>query len=52
MTFFTGVFGLPARKDLRPVIETEDGAPNGYDAPGIIFSRQGDGPDREYEAGG
>src|SRR6185295_14173385 len=36
MEFFTGVFGLPARKDLT-VIETEDGAPNGYDAPGIIF---------------
>jgi aminopeptidase N len=36
MTFFTGVFGLPARKDLT-VIETEDGAPNGYDAPGMIF---------------
>ena len=36
MTFFTGVFGLPARKDLT-VIETEDGAPNGYDAPGLIF---------------
>lgn len=36
MEFFTGVFGLPARKDLT-VIETEDGAPNGYDAPGLIF---------------
>ncbi len=36
MTFFTGVFGLPAKKDLT-VIETEDGAPNGYDAPGLIF---------------
>jgi aminopeptidase N len=36
MTFFTGVFGLPARKDST-VIETEDGAPNGYDAPGLIF---------------
>ncbi len=36
MTFFTGDFGLPAKKDLT-VIETEDGAPNGYDAPGMIF---------------
>jgi aminopeptidase N len=36
MTFFTGVFGLPASKNLT-VIETEDGAPNGYDAPGMIF---------------
>jgi len=36
MTFFTGTFGLPARKDLT-VVETEDGAPNGYDAPGLIF---------------
>ena len=36
MTFFTGTFGLPARKDLT-VVETDDGAPNGYDAPGLIF---------------
>ena len=36
MTFFTGTFGLPVRKDLT-VIETENGTPNGYAAPGVIF---------------
>ena len=36
MTFFSGIFGLPVRKDLT-VIETENGTPNGYAAPGIIF---------------
>ena len=36
MTFFSGIFGVPARKDLT-VIETESGTPNGYAAPGIIF---------------
>jgi tetratricopeptide (TPR) repeat protein len=36
MTFFTGIFGLPVRKDLT-VVETENGTPNGYAAPGVIF---------------
>jgi len=36
MTFFSGIFGLPVRKDLT-VIETENGTPNGYAAPGVIF---------------
>ncbi len=36
MSYFTGVFGLPPYANLT-VVETEEGAPNGYDAPGMIF---------------
>ncbi|MFN7992905.1 MAG: M1 family aminopeptidase [Bryobacteraceae bacterium] len=36
MTHFTGLFGLPPYANLS-VVETEDGAPNGYSAPGLIF---------------
>ena len=36
MTFFTGDFGLPPYANLT-VVETENGAPNGYAAPGMIF---------------
>jgi aminopeptidase N len=36
MTYFTGLYGLPIRKNTV-VVETENGAPNGYAAPGIIF---------------
>src|SRR6266853_2035175 len=36
MNFFTGLFGLPVRKNLT-VIETENGTPNGYDGPGVVF---------------
>ena len=36
MSYFTGVFGLPPYANLT-VVETEDGAPNGYAAPGMIF---------------
>jgi aminopeptidase N len=36
MAFFTDVYGLPFRKDLT-VVETEDGTPNGYAAPGLVF---------------
>ncbi|MDP8980624.1 MAG: peptidase M1 [Acidobacteriota bacterium] len=36
MTFFAGVYGLPPQRDLA-VVETEDGAPNGYSAPGVLF---------------
>lgn len=36
MTYFTGLFGLPPRKNLT-VIETENGTPNGYSAPGLLF---------------
>lgn len=43
MTDLTGWFGLPPQKDLA-VVETEDGAPNGYAAPGLVFlSPQGIG---------
>jgi tetratricopeptide (TPR) repeat protein len=36
MNYFTDLFGLPVRKNLV-VVETENGTPNGYDAPGVIF---------------
>ncbi len=36
MTYFTGEFGLPPFANLT-VVETENGAPNGYAAPGMIF---------------
>jgi aminopeptidase N len=36
MTFFAGVYGAPPKANLT-VIETEEGTPNGYSAPGIIF---------------
>jgi hypothetical protein len=36
MSWFTGTFGLPPSADLT-VVETEEGAPNGYAAPGLIF---------------
>ena len=36
MIYFSSVFGLPVKKNLA-VIETENGTPNGYAAPGIIF---------------
>ena len=36
MTYFTGMFGLPPYANLT-LVETEDGAPNGYAAPGMIF---------------
>jgi aminopeptidase N len=36
MTYFTSVFGLPPYANLT-FVETENGAPNGYAAPGIIF---------------
>jgi len=36
MTYFTGIFGLPYRKNLA-VVETDNGAPNGYAAPGVVF---------------
>jgi len=36
MTYFTGVFGLPPYANLT-LVETENGAPNGYAAPGVIF---------------
>jgi tetratricopeptide (TPR) repeat protein len=36
MTYFTSMFGLPPYANLT-LVETENGAPNGYSAPGIIF---------------
>ncbi len=36
VTYFTGTFGLPPYANLT-VVETEDGAPNGYAAPGLLF---------------
>jgi len=36
MTYFTGMFGLPPYANMS-VVETENGAPNGYAAPGLIF---------------
>jgi tetratricopeptide (TPR) repeat protein len=36
MVFFSDIFGLPVRKNLI-VIETENGTPNGYAAPGLVF---------------
>jgi len=36
MAFFSDAYGLPFKKDLV-VVETEDGTPNGYAAPGILF---------------
>jgi aminopeptidase N len=36
MTYFTSLYGLPPQRDLA-VVETEAGAPNGYEAPGILF---------------
>ncbi len=36
MNFFTDAFGLPYRKNLT-VVETDNGAPAGYAAPGVVF---------------
>jgi aminopeptidase N len=43
MTYLTSLYGLPPQANLT-VVETEDAAPNGYAAPGILFfSPQGIG---------
>jgi Peptidase family M1 domain/Tetratricopeptide repeat len=36
MTFLSGIYGLAPQANLT-LVETEDGTPNGYSAPGIIF---------------
>ncbi|HYL73482.1 MAG TPA: M1 family aminopeptidase [Bryobacteraceae bacterium] len=36
MTFLTGTYGLAPQANLA-LVETEDGTPNGYSAPGVIF---------------
>ena len=40
MTYFTDLYGLPPKRNLT-VVETEDGAPNGYSAPGLLFFSPG-----------
>ncbi|HLJ17387.1 MAG TPA: M1 family aminopeptidase [Bryobacteraceae bacterium] len=36
MTFLTSMYGLPPQANLT-VVETDDGTPNGYSAPGLLF---------------
>jgi tetratricopeptide (TPR) repeat protein len=36
MSYFTSLYGLPPYANLT-VVETEDGAPNGFAAPGLLF---------------
>ncbi|MGD0500336.1 MAG: M1 family aminopeptidase [Bryobacteraceae bacterium] len=36
VSYFTATFGLPPMADLA-LVETEEGAPNGYAAPGLVF---------------
>ena len=36
MTYFTSLYGPPPKANLT-VVETEDGTPNGYSAPGMLF---------------
>ncbi len=36
MSYLTGIYGLPPQADLT-LVETENGAPNGYASEGIIF---------------
>lgn len=36
VTYFTATFGLPPYANLA-LVETEDGAPNGFSSPGVIF---------------
>ncbi|MGE5648512.1 MAG: M1 family aminopeptidase [Acidobacteriota bacterium] len=40
MTYLTGIYGLPPHANLT-FIETEDGAANGYSAPGLVFLSPG-----------
>jgi tetratricopeptide (TPR) repeat protein len=36
MEYLSSLYGLPPKKNLT-VVETEDGTPNGYSAPGLLF---------------
>jgi len=36
MNYLTSVFGIPPQRNLT-LVETGDGAPNGYSAPGLLF---------------
>lgn len=40
MSYFTSVYGLPPQANLT-LVETEDGTPNGFSAPGLIFLSPG-----------
>jgi len=40
MSYFTSVYGLPPQANLT-LVETEDGTPNGFSAPGVIFLSPG-----------
>ena len=52
VTYFTSLFGLPPYANLT-IVETEDGAPNGYAAPGLIFlNPRGIGKGSERQAAG
>jgi tetratricopeptide (TPR) repeat protein len=44
-TYLTSIYGLAPQANLT-VVETEDGAPNGYAAPGILFLNPGALTDR------
>jgi aminopeptidase N len=36
LSYFTGLFGMPVAPEMA-LVETEEGAPNGYAAPGLLF---------------
>jgi len=40
MSYLTSVYGLPPQANLA-LVETEDGTPNGFSAPGVIFLSPG-----------
>ncbi|MGA2185432.1 MAG: M1 family aminopeptidase [Bryobacteraceae bacterium] len=40
MSYFTSLYGLPPQANLT-FVETEDGTPNGYSAPGLVFLSPG-----------
>ncbi|HTS46481.1 MAG TPA: M1 family aminopeptidase [Bryobacteraceae bacterium] len=40
MSYFTSVYGLPPQANLT-LVETDDGTPNGFSAPGVIFLSPG-----------
>ena len=40
MSYFTSLYGLPPQANLT-FVETEDGTPNGYSSPGVVFLSPG-----------
>ena len=40
MSYFTSLYGLPPQANLT-FVETEDGTPNGYSGPGLVFLSPG-----------